>query len=543
MPVYNVVEYVEASVRSVLDQQVREIELIIVDDASTDGTRAVVERLAQLDPRIRFIPLIENTLGGAGTPSNIGLRAARGRYIGFVDGDDLVTTDGFAKLLALAERSGADVTVGDFCTFNDGRLEALTPSYDRHRAASLPRNRALSVASHPQLLAMSPVPWRKIYSRVFLEAARIEYPEGDYFFEDNALHWAVLAAADRIALCDAVVALHRMGRPGQSMGSGQYRKAAFAHHFELALEVVLQAEGRRRRVLVQALADRIAASQWVLHDQTDPQARAMIGRRFADLHDRAVRAGAGVRRGKTRKTIETLREGHQPADLTIVVAARDGTGLRATVAPLLTVPHITVDILVVVPPEINTKSWFDESDARIHVFAAGRREPGRMRNAAIPLLTGRYSLFVDEGDRVEPVALGRAVRHAAESRFDVLFIEDGARADGLRGSGDADVEALRDIAARIDPATARITRTSLLGAGQVFFGGGAAHYELPFHWQSIALATRLGTAGAPAISRSTTPSPEATKGGPSAETLRYTAHRLTELGAFPGLEAAWRDST
>ncbi|RAG64905.1 glycosyltransferase family 2 protein, partial [Burkholderia multivorans] len=119
MPVFNVAPFLDTAIRSVLTQDFQDFELIIVDDASTDGGRQVIEMHRSLDDRIKVIALDHNTLGGAGVPSNLGIRAARGKYIGFVDSDDWVTKPAFAKMVELAETHDAELVVGDFRTFDE----------------------------------------------------------------------------------------------------------------------------------------------------------------------------------------------------------------------------------------------------------------------------------------------------------------------------------------------------------------------------------------------------------------------------------------
>ena len=104
MPVFNVGPYLDASILSVLSQTLEDFELIIVNDASTDNGKNIIEMYQNIDSRIKFINLNFNTLGGAGIPSNIGINAAQGKYIGFVDSDDWVVNDAFEKLVTEAEK-------------------------------------------------------------------------------------------------------------------------------------------------------------------------------------------------------------------------------------------------------------------------------------------------------------------------------------------------------------------------------------------------------------------------------------------------------
>lgn len=108
MPAYNLAEFVEFSIGSVLSQTYSELELIIVNDCSTDSTAEIVDRLASGDSRIRVIHSREN-LGGAGA-RNLGLSAARFRYVAFIDGDDLWCSEKLARQLEILQSGGVQLS-------------------------------------------------------------------------------------------------------------------------------------------------------------------------------------------------------------------------------------------------------------------------------------------------------------------------------------------------------------------------------------------------------------------------------------------------
>ena len=70
----------------------------------------------------------------------------------------------------------------------------------------------LQAKSEPNLLRISPVPWRKLYLRQFLEGNKIRFPEGAYFFEDNSFHWNVMLKAKSVSVLDKVLVHHRRGQ-------------------------------------------------------------------------------------------------------------------------------------------------------------------------------------------------------------------------------------------------------------------------------------------------------------------------------------------
>src|SRR5690606_30667888 len=109
---YNDAARLPHAVASSLAQSLRSVETVIVDDASTDGTGETADRLARAHPgRVRAVHLPSNS-GGCGRPRNAGVEASAGRYVMFLDSDDLLDRHACLNLLAAAEDTGADIVSG-----------------------------------------------------------------------------------------------------------------------------------------------------------------------------------------------------------------------------------------------------------------------------------------------------------------------------------------------------------------------------------------------------------------------------------------------
>ena len=101
IPVYNAEAFLRATVSDVLNQTWRDLELILVDDGSKDGSWELCRAIAQEDPRVR---VFHKENGGAGSARNVGIRAAEGELIGFVDSDDHIRPDMYEKMLEACDR-------------------------------------------------------------------------------------------------------------------------------------------------------------------------------------------------------------------------------------------------------------------------------------------------------------------------------------------------------------------------------------------------------------------------------------------------------
>jgi len=126
LPMYNASRYIRSCVSSVLNQTFGSFELICVDDCSTDDTVKIVAEMAQVDRRIRIIRLPKNS-GGASEPRNTGLRVSRGKYISFIDSDDMYTRTALAELVSVAEKFKADVVHTEQVYFPEGQTIDVTP--------------------------------------------------------------------------------------------------------------------------------------------------------------------------------------------------------------------------------------------------------------------------------------------------------------------------------------------------------------------------------------------------------------------------------
>ena len=124
VPVYNAEKTLSKAIDSILSQTETEIELILVDDGSSDESLAICQSYAERDSRVIIISQ-ENA--GVSAARNAGIAAAHGVYIGFVDADDWIAPEMYERLLEEAKRTGADVVMCDAMTaFSNGRTQADT---------------------------------------------------------------------------------------------------------------------------------------------------------------------------------------------------------------------------------------------------------------------------------------------------------------------------------------------------------------------------------------------------------------------------------
>lgn len=115
---FNAAGYLEHAVRSALAQQGVSVEVLIVDDGSTDDSRALADRLAREDPRVRALRTPHNS--GPGGARNLAIEQMRGRWYAVLDADDLIMPDRTRRLLDLAEQRDAQIVADNLTQFGDG---------------------------------------------------------------------------------------------------------------------------------------------------------------------------------------------------------------------------------------------------------------------------------------------------------------------------------------------------------------------------------------------------------------------------------------
>ncbi len=195
--VYNDEARLPTAVRSVLEQTLRSVEVVIVDDRSTDGSYERARLLAAERPdRVRAYRLPENS-GGCGAPRNHGIRQARGDYVLFLDSDDVLERNACRNMLEAAETTGADLVCGLCVRVHvDARTRKEVPWYPWLYA----RTRTLdSISELPDLMVFDTLSTNKCYRRDFLREHGLEFPVGIYY-EDLLFSARAYTAARRITL-------------------------------------------------------------------------------------------------------------------------------------------------------------------------------------------------------------------------------------------------------------------------------------------------------------------------------------------------------
>ena len=518
IPVFNVAPYLDASILSVRGQSYKNLEIIIVNDASTDESIQIIRMHEKLDKRIKVINLEFNTLGGAGIPSNIGIDHAKGKYVAFADSDDILEIDAIEKMVKLAEKNESEIIIADFCNFSEDDREIKT-AYDKDRWKGLPLNKNISSDEYSSLFRLSPVPWRKLYLRSFLNKHFIRFPEGDYFYEDNPLHWFVLSMAEKISLLDYVVAYHRMGREGQTMGSDSYKLASMILHLNTIKSFLLSKNIKEKKYWIELL-DFVYRTTWIIEKQTDTKISKLIKKRFyltaLEIYNKSNVSKDDILKIRPNffKRFEEYNQSYKDIDLTIIIPVFNCEDMiENTLNSVLELKktNITFDILIMddgsTDSTYNLLKKYEQNHDNIFVLKQKNKGAGVARNMLIPLITGKYTYFLDADDEIESKNLYQAFLYSLENNLDLClfkykihFYEENKYQDMWNADKNnfnlirenKNIEYKKKYACKlVNYPWNRIIRTLHLHDKNIFFGKTVVHNDIPYHWNSIVSANSI----------------------------------------------------
>ncbi|MFG2531946.1 CDP-glycerol glycerophosphotransferase family protein [Streptomyces sp. NPDC048516] len=280
--VYNDADRLPTAVQSVLDQTLRDVEVVIVDDCSTDRSFEVAQRLAADHPgRARAFQLPENS-GGCGEPRNAGIQHTQGRYVMFLDSDDVLEPNACRNMLEAAEKTGSDIVSGQCVrlhvdTRNQKRDEWYSWLYSTTRTID-------SVTEFPDLFVWDTLSTNKCYRREFLIEHNLHFAKG-LFYEDLLFIADAYLAAERITLIPNQVYFWNVYTQGavKSVTNRRHEMRNYVHRLEVhkRIDAMLAERGLTEMKLAKDI--KFLKHDLVLHLRDLPFRDEAYRREFAEL--------------------------------------------------------------------------------------------------------------------------------------------------------------------------------------------------------------------------------------------------------------------
>lgn len=208
IPVYNAEKYLHQCIDSIINQTISEIEIICIDDESTDNSIKILEEYQLIDGRIRILTQNNN---GAGSARNKGLAAAKGKYLSFLDADDFFMHNMLEKALDSAERNRSDIVIYQYKYYNTKLCKSSKLSYGI-QTEYLQKNTTFSQIEKPEhiLKITNPVVWNKLFRRDFIRRNNLTFMEtkrsNDVYFT-----FASMILATKISWIQEALIYYRVG--------------------------------------------------------------------------------------------------------------------------------------------------------------------------------------------------------------------------------------------------------------------------------------------------------------------------------------------
>lgn len=204
VPVYNAEGYLRRTVDALVSQTYGNIEIILVDDGSTDGSYAICEELERANDRITSYTIPN---GGPAGARNFGMKQATGEYVGFCDSDDIPAPEMYATLARYLERESADISLCDIYSERDGGAFGFPwedgKTFDREAVASeLMGSMIGNTSDNDRGVPVWGSSVRCLFKREILENNGIIFPEDIHFAEDLVFVLRYLSFAQRAVVCD-----------------------------------------------------------------------------------------------------------------------------------------------------------------------------------------------------------------------------------------------------------------------------------------------------------------------------------------------------
>ena len=219
VPVYNVEKYLFQCIESIIGQTFSDIEIICVNDGSTDSSREILVQYAQKDSRIK---IVDKKNGGLSSARNAGLNVATGEFISFIDSDDWIDETMLEKLYKNITMLNTDISICAVHQFDeikqeiDDSCEYFTLGYFNEDFD----NRVFSyIDTKDFLMNVCVMAWNKLYRKSFIDECQAEFPDG-LIFEDGPFFFSIFFKTKRVSIVRDFLYYYRINRSGSILKKG-----------------------------------------------------------------------------------------------------------------------------------------------------------------------------------------------------------------------------------------------------------------------------------------------------------------------------------
>ncbi len=491
VPVHNGEPYLRQCLESLVAQTLRDIEILVVDDGSTDGTARIIREYEKLDPRL--IGLSGPATGSAGAARNVGLDRASGDFLAFIDGDDFVSPTMLELMYRKGLEQGADVVLTKFRTL-DERSGTLQDADWALAVGRFPQGDSFAPAEVGDYLFMctNPAAWSKLFSARFVRRVGLRFQElrrtNDAYFSFTAL-----ACAERITYVNDYLLTYRIGNVGSLQGTLHQDPLEFTQALRAIRRTLVDRErfeiherafvnlaatfcggNLNKCSSVEAFQEIYDALRADIFDELGVSGRESayfltpgIARVVAQIEELSPMEWLFRRRAEANSRVDALLG--RPADpvvgppllsgvesdagnvvipdVSVIVPVYNSEKyLHECLAGIRAQTRVSLEIVLVNDGSTDSSSAilkeYRSIDPRVVVVTQQNAGLSGARNAGLDVATGRYVCFLDSDDYWQIDALAELVEISDNADLDMLLFDAEAFRD--RGVRDAHWEKYRD---------------------------------------------------------------------------------------------------
>lgn len=328
IPVYNAQKYLSQCLDSVLSQSLRAIEVICVDDGSSDDSMSILEQYRNSDERLR---ILQQKNSFAGAARNNGLRSAAGEFVAFLDADDYyMDPDVLKDMLEQVRTYDLDMVKTGFDCFDSESGRIFTTAYSCNSCIPHRMQRQiLRFSEYPQqLLQVADVPWNALYRKSFLEKNQITF-NSLRCVNDHSFFIHCLVKAQRIMVIPRRTVRYRIEQSGSLVGGKANHYDCHLESYRLVRELTRELSPKLRQLVLQKeiyalldwytrLKDKAADTQKIeselksflqQYQEDDAGLQFLQNFRYADLYSRKRydRPGSGRQPGTLKRLWQSWR--------------------------------------------------------------------------------------------------------------------------------------------------------------------------------------------------------------------------------------------
>lgn len=439
IPVYNAEKYLRQCLDSVVNQTLREIEIICVDDGSTDGSLAILREYEAADSRVKVLTQ-ENQ--GAGVARNNGMAAAQGKYFAFWDADDFFELSACEVLFSRAAQVNADVVIHNADLYNEDLHEYVAVNW-LVNYAYLPKEEVFNHETVPDTLFQIAFggPCNKLYRQELIHSHHLRFP-AMRSLEDVPFVYTALAVADRITHADSVLAHYRRKESKKGLVSqiDKYPDRIFESYRILKDNLTQENVYSllERSFINRAASDFVDQYKYhIIKDKDSLEYFKLYLSRVASFEFKLRDKPASYFHKKVlyddllklyAATTKSFDSNAAVLVSIIVPCYNSAPFLRQCINSILNQSFSSFQLILVddgsTDDTLSILNAYKNIDSRIAVLSQKNQYAGVARNYGMSIATGKYLLFLDSDDFFEKTFVGK-LYHAAEKYNSDIVICDG----------------------------------------------------------------------------------------------------------------------